>query len=496
MSLEARRADGTPGELAAVFGRARRAQAAWAERPIAARLEVLARTRGRIGDDPEDLAALVEVPGRRGVAESLAVEIGPVLDALRWLEREAPRVLAPRRTGRRGRPAWYAGVTAEVRRVPLGLVLVIGPSNYPFMLPAIQAAQALAAGNAVVVKPGTGGARALRRWAELLEAEGLPPDLLVILDESTETARAAVEEGADHVVLTGSVESGRAVLRRLAEKLTPSTMELSGADAVFVRGDADLDLAARALRFGLELNGGASCIAPRRAFVARALLPELESRLAAELADAEPRPATAPRIARVRELAERALAAGARVAAGALPEDGALAPLVLSGLPADAELASAEHFGPMLALVPVDSMDEALELDARCPQALGASVFSRDEDAARALARRVRAGVVTINDCVAPTGDPRLPFGGRDASGFGTTRGPEGLLGLTAPQVITLTRGRRRHLDRLGEGARALFAALIRFGHGAAGRLAALGALVRAAKDYRPGRPDSDRRET
>jgi acyl-CoA reductase-like NAD-dependent aldehyde dehydrogenase len=496
VSLEARRPAGADGAVAQAFDRARRALPGWASRPLAERLAVLERARGVVGDDPEPLAALIEVPGRRGLEESLAVEVAPVLDAMRWLERDAAKVLAPRRTGRRGRPSWYAGMSAEVRRVPLGLVLVIGPSNYPFMLPAIQAAQALAAGNAVVVKPGTGGERALRSWAGTLAEAGLPEGLLAILDEATETAKAAVEAGADHVVLTGSVESGRAVLRRLAETLTPATMELSGSDAVFVSEDADLDLTARALRFGLELNGGASCIAPRRAFVARTRLEELERRLGEELASSEALPATAPRVARVRELVEEALAAGARVAAGAAPEEGRLAPLVLSGLARDSELLEAEHFGPLLALFPVDSMDEALELDARCPQALGASVFSRDEAAARALAGRVRAGVVTINDCVAPTGDPRLPFGGRDASGFGTTRGPEGLLALTAPQVLTLTRGRRRHLDRLGEGAAALFASLIRFAHGAAGRLAALPGLVKAAKDYRPPGPGSDRRNS
>jgi hypothetical protein len=143
-------------------------------------------------------------------------------------------------------------------------------------------------------------------------------------------------------------------------------------------------------------------------------------------------------------------------------------------------------------MVPVASDEEALELAALCPFALGASVFTRDPAAAEALARRLRAGVVTINDLVAPTADPRLPFGGRGASGHGSTRGAEGLLAMTVPKAIARRTGRRhRHLDRLGDGAEALFAAFIRFTHSGTGRLSALRALVDAGRRYRPpGRPN------
>lgn len=475
--------------LETLLNRARTAQRDWARRAVRDRLAILRRVRRAIGSRPESLADLVEVPSRRDLAESLVVEVLPLLDAIRFLEREAGRLLAPRRLGRRGRPLAFMGMDAEVHRRARGVVLVLGPSNYPLMLPGVHAVQALCAGNAVVVKPGAGGGRALESFAAALTEAGLPSDLFVVLDESLETGRAVVDAGFDHVVLTGAHETGRAVLARLASGVTPATMELSGTDACYVREDADVALAARALRFGLELNGGATCIAPRRAFVARSLVPELEAALKRELLTCEALPAAAPRAARVRELFDDALERGARVVAGEVPELGRLGPLVLSDVPPDARLLVEDHFGPMLALIAVDSDHEALELDGRCPFALGASIFSRDEAAARDLAARVRAGSVTINDCVAPTGDPRLPFGGQGASGFGSTRGAEGLLALTTPQAVTVTRGRRRHLDPVEAGAQALFSALIRLMHGGTDRLAAFRDLMTAGRRY--GSPES-----
>jgi acyl-CoA reductase-like NAD-dependent aldehyde dehydrogenase len=141
-----------------------------------------------------------------------------------------------------------------------------------------------------------------------------------------------------------------------------------------------------------------------------------------------------------------------------------------------------DTFAPLLALIPVDSDEEAIAAANRCRFALGASVFSRDESGGRAVAARLEAGVVTINDLIVPTADPRIPFGGRKLSGFGVTRGAEGLLEMTRPKVIQLRRGRRRmHFDqRLTNRSTPLFVAFIRLvhGRGLANRLSALAAIM------------------
>ncbi|MCX7914693.1 MAG: aldehyde dehydrogenase family protein [Verrucomicrobiae bacterium] len=358
----------------------------------------LRAVRGLIAQRAERLAELTGLPR----AEALVSHVLPLADACRFLERQAHRILAPRRLSSVGRPLWLWDVELTVYREPFGTVLIIAPSNNRLFLPAVQTLQALAAGNSVLLKPGRGGQPAAEAWAQLLYDAGLPAYRLRVLDESVETARL----GADLVVFTGSAETGRRVLSELADDLTPAIMELSGHDAVFVRADADVDLVVRALVFGAQLGGGAVCMRPRRIYAHEAIVPKLTQKL------------------------------------GPLAENGGWT------------------------IESVRDDDDALHRAAQCPYALGASVFGR-EPGASALARRVPAGAVTVNDIIVPTADPRFPFGGWRHSGFGVTRGAEGLLAMTRMRVVATRRGRARlHLEpqRFEDGE--LFNAWIQLAHG------------------------------
>ncbi|HEX6899675.1 MAG TPA: aldehyde dehydrogenase family protein [Thermoanaerobaculia bacterium] len=382
------------------------AQGEWAARPLRERLRVIRGLRHRIAANARELARTAGED--RPEFESLSAEVVPLADACRFLEREAPRLLAPRRLGADGRPAWLAGVEAEVRREPVGLVLVIAPANNLLFLPGVQTAQALAAGNAVLWKPGRGGLAAARAFAGLAAAAGLPAGLLTVLGEDPEAAREAIAAGVDKVFLTGSAETGREVLADLARRLTPATVELSGCDALFVLPGADLDRVARAVRFGIILNGGAACIAPRRIFVPHASATALKEKLRRQ----------------------------------------------------DKNLPPAE-----VLLVPFTRPEEALAAAAASPYALGASIFG-PEEAAVAFAARVRAGSVVINDLIVPTADPRLPFGGRGESGFGVTRGAEGLLEMTVVKTVSVRRGRwLPHLEELHPSDAELFRAYLTLAH-------------------------------
>jgi acyl-CoA reductase-like NAD-dependent aldehyde dehydrogenase len=300
--------------------------------------------------------------------------------------------------------------------------------------------------------------------------------VLSVLPDSQATGAAAVEAGFDRIVLTGSAGTGRNVLRRAAERLTPCTMELSGSDPVFVLEGADLELTAAALAYGLRLNGGATCIAPRKVFVRPCDAPALEHALAARLAGAPARPVPAPVLIRLRALLDQARAAGARVSA--FPDGDATGPIVIADAEPGLDLLSEDVFAPVLSIVPVPDEEAALAAASISPYALGAAVFGPPE-VARRLAKRIRAGSVAINDLIVPTADPRLPFGGRGESGFGVTRGAEGLLEMTVCKTVLLRRGRfRPHLDARADDAGAL-AALIGTLHGAtADRLAALRRLI------------------
>jgi acyl-CoA reductase-like NAD-dependent aldehyde dehydrogenase len=242
---------------------ARTSQADWAAVPLPSRLKILKKLRLLIAADPRALANTVD---RDNLAETLAAEVLPLLDACRFLETEAARILKEKTVGQRGRPMWLWGNSVVLRPEPLGVVLIIGPSNYPLMLPGIQLLQAIAAGNAVLVKPAANGSRAMQTLVSMAVSAGLPEGLIQVLPESSEAATEAIRIGVDKVFLTGSAQTGRAVSRELAESTTPSVMELSGCDAVFVLEDADLNLVSDCLLFGLTLNNSQTCMAPRRVF--------------------------------------------------------------------------------------------------------------------------------------------------------------------------------------------------------------------------------------
>ena len=431
-----------------VHSEARAAQARWALSPIRERLRIVRALRCLIAENADTLAAAAASASDRPVAEKLVSEVLPFADACRWLEKNARRVLAPRRCGSRGRPFWMRGVTFEVQRQPFGLVLVIGPGNYPLFLPAVHSLHALAAGNAVLLKPAPGTRHVALAFAQLARDAGLHPALLTVLPESVQAARRAIADGMDKVIFTGSSENGREVLATLAETNTPSVMELSGEDAVLVLADADLDLVVRALRFGTSLNGGETCIAPRRVIAVAAIADDLRARLAPE--HRLPACASDGHLARQWEQAGSPLAAQAGS---------------LCSVRDDAE-----------AVARVNAADFAL----------GASIFSRDVGKAHTLAARIKTGFVLINDLIVPTADPRMPFGGVKASGFGTTRGDEGLLEMTFPHVVAERHGRAHpHFDEPAPGDARLFAAYIRAAHGRR-RFAAirdlLGALIAKIK--------------
>jgi aldehyde dehydrogenase (NAD+) len=437
----------------ASFGAA--AQRAWAATSIRQRLAILRALRHRLAESTSELIDAISPTLARNRADTLAAEILPLLEACRFLERNAQTILAPRRLGRRGLPFWLAGVDATVERVPLGIVLVIAPSNYPLFLPGVQALQALAAGNAVVWKPGRNGEPIAHAFARLCAASGLPDGLLRVTDESIEVVAREIAAQPAMIVFTGSAAAGRAVQRLAAERSIPVVAELSGCDAVVALPSADPERLADALCFGMRLNGSATCMAPRRLILVgtghRALLAELQRRFAAM----DPVFVSAPTRAHLETLLADAASHGATPLA-TVGEFSMRPILVLDGSPV-MQLAESDLFAPVLTVFSASDTNEAISLVNANPFGLTASIFG-DEREARALAAQLEVGTVLINDLIVPTADPRVPFGGRKASGFGATRGAEGLLEMTAPKVVSARRNNyRKHLQPTGPAHEELF---------------------------------------
>jgi acyl-CoA reductase-like NAD-dependent aldehyde dehydrogenase len=449
------------------LGQAREAQQIWARTRVNGRLALLRRARYRIAATAEEIARTVpcEKPGalHRNVADTLVSEVLPLVEACRFLEREAAWILAPQRLSTHARPFWLRRVTAETRRDPLGVVLIIAPANYPLFLPGVQALQALAAGNAVLWKPAPGGTAAAEALRDVLVGCGLDPALLQLLDESVPVAIDAIAAGVDKVFLTGSAATGTAVLHQLAVRLTPAVMELSGCDAVFVLPGAELDRAVAALAFGLRLNGSATCMAPRRLF----LVGDHPSLIPALLDQCRNLPPVVLPAHTQSELADLLL--DARRLGGSIvtaESDAGLRYALVTGATPEMRMAQADIFAPVLCIFHVPHIEAAIQAHATCPYALTVAVFG-PEPAARKLAFQLPVGTVLVNDLIVATADPRVSFGGRKSSGFGVTRGREGLLEMTTLKTIVAQRGRDQRAYRPATPAhQPFFAGYIEAVHG------------------------------
>jgi acyl-CoA reductase-like NAD-dependent aldehyde dehydrogenase len=461
-----------------VLEQVRISQQIWARTALCKRLAVLRRFRRSLAVKGVELAQCIpcEQPGtlHRSVADTLVSEVLPLAEACRFLEREAAGILASQRLSTYARPIWLRGVTVETRREPFGVVLIIGPANYPLFLPGVQTLQALAAGNAVLWKPAPGGfvvAEALREM--LVECE-LDPALLQVLDESSDAATDAIAAGVDKVFLTGSAATGAEILYQTAPRLTPSVMELSGCDAIFVLPGADIERTVAALTFGLRLNGSSTCMAPRRLFLVGG-----HSGLLAALREQLKRIPPILLTAHTRSHLDDLLGEARRLGGDVL-EDGSV--VLVHNATAEMQIARTDIFAPVLSIFEVPDVEAALAAHAPCPYALTAAIFGPEPEA-QALASRLPVGAVLVNDVIVSTADPRVSFGGRKSSGFGLTRGREGLLEMTALKTIVTQRSRALRAYQATTPAHlALFAAYLEAAHGDwRARWRGLGKFLRAA---------------
>ncbi|QDV13573.1 NAD/NADP-dependent betaine aldehyde dehydrogenase [Rosistilla oblonga] len=467
------------------------AQKQWARLSVRQRGLRMHAVQTRIAQVADDLCDLVTLPQRRSKTETLSAELIPLCEALRYLQRDAAKVLATRKLPLSGRPLWLWGTRAEVQRVALGRVLIIAPWNYPLFLAGVQAAQALVAGNAVLLKPAPGCEAATATLVDCFQA-AVGTDLIRQVGSDPEVATRLIQAGVEKVVLTGSSTTGRRVGSVAADALTPATMELSGCDAMVVLPEADRARVVESLLFGLSFNSGATCIAPRRIFLCQRQSDHYRKLLKQRLVQMPSIPVHPAVQTRMIEAVEDAIARGARVVGGlwdreAFERTGATPPLVLFGAQPDWPIMSADLFAPLAAVCDYASPDDLVDLVARAPYALAASIFGPQKEA-RQLADLLDVGTVTINDLIVPTADPRIPFGGRRASGFGTTRGAEGLLAMTCPRVIATQRLRHpKHLAAPTAGDEAILAGLLqlKFAAGWRLRLRGLGQMVRGIRQSR-----------
>ncbi|CAM5311436.1 aldehyde dehydrogenase family protein [Streptomyces aurantiogriseus] len=430
----------SPAQLDAAMNAAQRAFTTWRQ-DAAARREALHRAATVVRKSAQELGPLfTEEQGR-----PLFASIGEITYSADWLDYYADLEMPDESV------VTYPDRTLEISRRPVGVVGAMTPWNAPILLAMWKIAPALAAGNTVVLKPSPFTPLTTLALGRIL-ADTLPPGVLNVLSGLEPLGRDLVAHPTPRKIsFTGSVPTGKLVAAAAAQDLKLITLELGGNDAAILLDDVDIDAVLEPLFFSAFANTGQICEATKRVYVPRRLYGKVLDALADRARAArvgnglepgvELGPLTTPfQRDHIEELVEDARAAGATIAVGGrrLPGDGYFfEPTVVGDIEDGTRLVDEEQFGPALPVIPYTDLDEAISRANRSPYGLGGSVWTKDLDRARAVARRLDTGRVRINTAgqIPP---PEAPFGGVKWSGIGVENGPWGLAAFTELHVTEI----------------------------------------------------------
>ena len=404
--------------------------------PLAARLDRL----NRLYDMTEAIAPLLVDAisadfGHRSPHVTRLADIMMVLAAIKHTRRKLKRWM---RTRRITTALPFQPGRCEIRPQPLGVVGVVAPWNYPYQLAIGPAIAALAAGNRVMIKPSELTPRFSALLAQAVSRTFAPEEVTVVPGDA-EMGKDFVALPFDHLIFTGSTAVGREVAKAAAANLTPVTLELGGKSPAILAADCDLARAADSLVIGKMLNAGQTCIAPDYALVPRALMDAFAEAMLAAVRRRYPDIARNPdttsivndrHFARLNFLLEDARVRGAKVMPLAASADGMrarlLPPALVLGVNDSMAIMQQEIFGPLLPVLPYDSLDEAIAYVNGHDRPLSLYWFGHDKAAREQVLTQTISGGVTVNDCMWHFGQEELPFGGVGASGMGAYHGEAG----------------------------------------------------------------------
>lgn len=443
----------TPDEGRAAIRRARQAQPAWAALPLKDRVAYMQRWVDYLVDHMDEVSEVVSQDVGKTRVEALATEVLPSIMATSYYARNARRFLKPKRL--HGGALLFFNKTSRTYRLPFGVVGIIAPWNYPLGIPMHEIVPALLAGNTVVFKAAAETQMVGRKIEEMCRAVGLPEDVFIYLNIAGSVVSQIMLEADNHVdklFFTGSVPVGKLLMAKAAETLTPVSLELGGNDAMLVCEDANLERAANgAIWAGLQ-NSGQSCGGVERVYVHKDVFEPFLNLLKEKVDNLRQGPDKDYNVdigamctTRQRETVERqvqdALAKGATVYAQTridpAHKDANFYPAtVLTDVTHAMDIMREETFGPVLGVMKVDDMEDAVVLANDSHLGLTGSVWSNNSRRGVELGRRIQAGVITINDHLLSHGIAETPWGGLKESGIGRTHGQLGFDEMTEPQLV------------------------------------------------------------
>jgi succinate-semialdehyde dehydrogenase/glutarate-semialdehyde dehydrogenase len=422
----------------AAVARARAAQPAWAALPPRIRAGAIEAFVQKLLARRQEAASIISRENGKPEGEALGVDVGVTLALAEHFASVAPKFMRPRWQRSRALMAWRKRVT--LIKEPYGVIGVISPWNYPMFLPLSSALPALLCGNAVVNKPSEWTPGIAEFVRECLFESGIPADIFQVVHGGGATG-AALCESVDKVFFTGSEATGRKVAMACARRLIPCALELGGSDPAIVLADADLQHAASGIAWARFSNAGQTCVAAKRVFVEASVYEPFMKALTTAVSQLKVGPGTeessdvGPMIRpeqrdTIAAQYADAMARGATQALqlGAPGGDCYFAPTILTDVPGDARAMREETFGPLLPVTKVRDVEEAIARSNDTTQGLSASVWTGDVTRGVAVAQRLQAGSVTVNDACTTAGICDVPHGGFKASGLGKVHGELGLM--------------------------------------------------------------------
>lgn len=403
---------------------------------LTVRLDRLLRLERMLLDHGDEISSAIaaDFSGRPEVETGL-LELFPSLEGIAYARKNLRRWM---RDERRHVSMWFKPGQASVRWQPLGVVGIVVPWNYPLFLTVGPLTAALAAGNRAMVKLSEFTPRFAQCFAQLVAKEFSEDELAIVQGDAT-IAEAFTKLPFDALLFTGSTAVGRHVMRAAADNLTPVTLELGGKSPVVVTPGFDLGLAAKRIAFAKLLNAGQTCVAPDYVLVPRerleAMAKALQEAATALYGDGSNGDYTSiineRQYARLSAMLAEAKAGGVRClplfASGQASLPGRrFMPHVLLDVPLNSAAMREEIFGPLLPVVPYDTVEQAVAFINERERPLALYLFDNDQARVESMIARTRSGGVTVNDCMLHVAQDDLPFGGIGASGMGHYHGAEG----------------------------------------------------------------------
>lgn len=432
--------------------RARAAQPGWNALGFDGRAVVLRRMQQWMADHAAELLELVQAETGR-VFEDSVLELAYPLTALGYWARNSGKLLRTKRI--RASSPFVLGKKLRARYVPHGLVGVIAPWNFPITIGFGDSIPALAAGNAVILKPSEITPLSIEVIRRGLIECGMPDDVFQVAAGAGKTGEAVVDV-VDMVMFTGSTATGRKIGARAAERLIPVSLELGGKDPMIVLADANLERAANLAVFGANVNSGQVCLSTERFYVEAPVYDDFVARVVSKVRALRQGVPVAPGSVDVGAIITQAqveiidahvrdaVCKGAEILVGGAPVTDRpgrfYQPTVLVGVDHSMKCMTEETFGPLIPIMKVADVEEAVRLANDSTYGLAATIMTRDRKRGADLARRIEAGSVSVNDMLTHCFALGLPMGGVKTSGIGTRHGEDGIRKFCTKQAILVAR--------------------------------------------------------